>query len=145
MVNNIELEAYIDVVKERIDNKQITIPFIDKNFLELLQELKERREFNYQKLAMRTNTKDTTIATVGLGLCGEAGEVADLIKKHLYHGHTLNRDDLAKELGDVCWYIALGCELIGYNFDEILKLNIKKLKKRYPNGFKTYDSVNRKE
>lgn len=121
----------------------------------------------YQKLAMRTNDGNCTarvkaliaasyqapIHTVpapgellngALGITGEAGEVADLIKKHVFHGHDLNRDEIVKELGDVCWYVALLATSIGVGLDEILERNIEKLKRRYPEGFSSAASINRK-
>lgn len=100
----------------------------------------------YQKLAMRTaNPECKSLSNVGLGIAGEAGEVADMIKKCLHHGHKLDSDHLAKELGDVAWYIALGCEVIGISFEEILRRNIDKLKARYPEGFEVDRSLNRAE
>ncbi|WP_110954753.1 nucleoside triphosphate pyrophosphohydrolase family protein [Anaerosinus massiliensis] len=99
----------------------------------------------YQKLAMRTaSEKCYDLSNVGLGLAGESGEVADLIKKHLHQGHDLDKDQLIKELGDICWYIALCCELMGMKLEDVLIGNVEKLKKRYPNGFNFTDSVNRK-
>lgn len=100
----------------------------------------------YQRLAMRTaNPECKNLSNVGLGLTGEAGEAADLIKKYLHHGHGLNNDHLAKELGDVAWYIALGCEVIGITFEEVLQRNIDKLKARYPEGFNSEQSLHRAE
>ena len=100
----------------------------------------------YQKLAMRTaNPKCKNLSNVGLGLAGEAGEAADLIKKHLHHGHDLDKDHLAKELGDVAWYIALGCEVIGIGFEEVLQRNVDKLRARYPEGFNREQSLHRSE
>ncbi len=99
----------------------------------------------YQKAAMRTaNPECKNLANVGLGVAGEAGEVADLIKKHLHHGHDLDKERLAKELGDVAWYIALCCEVIGYDLDTVLHMNIEKLKDRYPEGFDYEHSRNRR-
>lgn len=98
----------------------------------------------YQKLAMRTASKQCkNLSNVGLGLTGEAGEVADIIKKYLHQGHKLNKAHLANELGDICWYVALACETIGISLDDVLMNNIKKLKERYPNGFNFSDSINR--
>lgn len=100
----------------------------------------------YQKLAMRTATEDTkTLLHASLGLAGESGEVADIVKKVEFHGHNLNREDLIKELGDVCWYIALACECLDTDMEELFKKNIDKLKKRYPDGFDTEKSKNREE
>lgn len=101
----------------------------------------------YQKLAMRTlnpelDNKDILINGV-MGLCGESGEVIDLVKKHLAQGHELDKEKLAKELGDVAWYLAETAWAIGYSLEDILVMNIEKLKKRYPDGFSTEKSVNR--
>ena len=104
----------------------------------------------YQHKAMRTATgiegeRLKNLANVGLGLAGEAGEVADMIKKHLHHGHPLNREDFIEELGDVAWYLALGCTMIGEPMENVLQANIDKLLKRYPEGFSSYRSIHRDE
>lgn len=100
----------------------------------------------YQELAMRTaNPEHITLSNVGLGIAGEAGEVADLIKKHLHHNHELDREELIKELGDVCWYVALGCTALNIDMGEVMQRNIEKLKKRYPDGFDSNKSINREE
>ena len=101
----------------------------------------------YQKLAMTTlnpelSPKDVLINGV-MGLCGESGEAIDLVKKHLAQGHELNKEQLAKELGDIAWYLAETATAIGYPLEEILQMNIDKLKKRYPDGFAVEKSVNR--
>lgn len=80
-----------------------------------------------------------------LGLCGEAGEVSDLIKKHIYQGHELKREKLIEELGDVCWYISMLCDAAGVTIGEVMEYNVEKLKKRYSNGFSAEESINRVE
>lgn len=100
----------------------------------------------YQKLALRTaNEKCMSLSNVGLGLTGEAGECADIIKKHLHHGHELDAEHLKKELGDVLWYVAVGCEVLGTTMEDVMNLNINKLKARYPEGFDPEKSQHRKE
>lgn len=90
----------------------------------------------YQELAMRTAFEECrNLSNVGLGLAGEAGECADIIKKFMHQGHSFDRGAFKKELGDVAWYLALGCTVIGEKLEDILALNIEKLKKRYPDGF----------
>ncbi len=101
----------------------------------------------YQQLAMRTlnpelGEKDVLINGV-MGLCGESGEVIDIVKKHLAQGHPLDKDKLAKELGDVAWYLAETAYAIGFPLEEILRMNIEKLKARYPEGFSTEKSMRR--
>ena len=85
----------------------------------------------------------TLIST--LGLTGEAGEVSDYIKKVFGHKHKLDGDKLKKELGDVLWYVSDLCSKFGFSLDEVAKLNVEKLKARYPEGFSPDKSVNRKE
>ena len=105
----------------------------------------------YQKSALKTaggfpeeERKFWTMITT-LGLAGEAGEVADYIKKVFGHGHTLDAEKLKKELGDVLWYVSDICSKFGFSLDEVAKLNVEKLKARYPNGFSQAMSQNRKE
>lgn len=103
----------------------------------------------YQELSMKTlnpNIKGKDILiNAGMGLCGEAGEVIDMIKKHIHQGHPLNKEALAYELGDVAWYLAEAAYALGYSLEDICKMNIDKLQKRYPNGFNTLDSINNRE
>lgn len=101
----------------------------------------------YQKLAMTTlnpalSEKDVLINGV-MGLCGESGEAIDIVKKHLAQGHELDRDALIKELGDIAWYIAETATVLGVSLEEVLTLNIEKLKKRYPEGFNVEKSIER--
>lgn len=100
----------------------------------------------YQYKAMRTAKEQCrNLSNVGLGLAGEAGEVADMIKKHLHQGHPLDRDKFIKELGDLAWYLALGCTVIGEPMEKVLQANIDKLLKRYPDGFDPERSMHRAE
>lgn len=78
-----------------------------------------------------------------LGLNGEAGEVAEIYKKQLGHGHTFTRDEKVKEYGDALWYLAYLCELEGITLDEVAHANREKLAKRYANGFSHEDSQKR--
>ena len=103
----------------------------------------------YQKLAMTTlnpalSEKDVLINGV-MGLCGESGEAIDIVKKWLAQGHELDREKLAKELGDICWYLAETATALGCALEDIMAANIEKLKKRYPEGFSSERSVNRTE
>ena len=101
---------------------------------------------DYQINALRTagSIKEEDLILNGvLGLCGETGEVADHIKKFTFQGHNRDKDYLAKELGDICWYIAILAKGIGYDLSTIMEMNIDKLKKRYPDGFDSNKSINR--
>lgn len=101
----------------------------------------------YQTLAMTTlnpdlSQKDVLINSV-MGLCGESGEAIDIVKKWLAQGHELDKDHLAKELGDIAWYLAEAATALDIPLENILKANIEKLKKRYPRGFDTEKSQKR--
>ena len=101
----------------------------------------------YQKLAMITlnpalDKKDVLINGV-MGLCGESGEAIDIVKKWLAQGHELDRDKLAKELGDIAWYLAETATALGLDLDAIFAANIEKLKRRYPEGFDAERSIHR--
>ena len=91
----------------------------------------------YQKLALKTlnpnlSKKDILINGV-MGLCGESGEAIDIVKKHLAQGHDLNKEHLIEELGDIAWYLAETDYALDISLEEVLKINIEKLKNRYQN------------
>ena len=100
---------------------------------------------DYQQAALRTAnllkfSKEGMLANGALGLSGESGECADIVKKHLFQGH-----ELANELGDVAWYLALASYAIGYDLEKVLQMNVDKLRKRYPDGFSAERSIHREE
>jgi NTP pyrophosphatase (non-canonical NTP hydrolase) len=91
-------------------------------------------------------TPPQRLITAALGLSAEAGEFGDLVKKCLFQGKELNKENrelMIKELGDVMWYLSQGCMALGVTIDEVLWANIDKLEKRYPNGFEVSRSENR--
>lgn len=103
----------------------------------------------YQMLAGLTLNLDISqneaLTDYGLGLTGEAGEVADIIKKSVFHGHLLDKEELEKELGDVLWYISALALTMNVTLEEVANKNIDKLRKRYPEGFDKKKSINRIE
>ena len=106
------------------------------------------QENEYQKEALRTASgmsKEYPRILNGLmGLNGEAGECIDILKKHLYQGHAFDSEHMAKELGDVAWYLAISAEAIGYDLETIFQMNIDKLRARYPDGFDAEHSLHRR-
>ena len=81
-----------------------------------------------------------------MGMCGEAGEASELVKKYAYHGYTIDTEHLARELGDVLWYVSYMAYLFGYPLGKIMAMNQEKLAKRYPDGkFDAERSRNREE
>ena len=125
-----------------------------------MDELRINELNDYQEKALRTWNKDVPwrdrVVNASLGQVGEAGEVADLVKKAIYHGHGFCLNDsqrglpkiiepheVAKELGDQLFYISVMAEEFGYSLQEIAEININKLAKRYPEGFSVEASINR--
>lgn len=111
-----------------------------------LQQIKDTMTANdYQRQAMRTagDKSEGWLDNAIMGLCGEVGECADIVKKHRFQGHDLDREKLIDEASDVCWYIALLASALGVGLEDIMKHNIDKLRKRYPNGFDKARSINR--
>ena len=104
----------------------------------------------YQKAAMRTAsgvcaaTPENLLLNGVMGLNGEAGECIDIIKKYFFQGHNLDKDKLVKELGDVCWYLAISAEALGVTLEEVMQRNVDKLLERYPEGFDPDKSLHRK-
>ena len=102
----------------------------------------------YQTMCNRTVgslSKDELMINAALGLCGESGEVADHLKKHLYQGHELDKENLIKELGDISWYVSAMATALGVTLEDVFKKNNEKLNKRYPSGFSKEASINRVE
>jgi len=113
---------------------------IDPTFLSLNE---------YQRLAERTagagKVGERRLIIAALGLAGEAGEFANLVKKLTAHGHDISPKTLGDELGDVLWYLAEAATACGLDLGEIARQNVLKLQKRYPNGFDTHRSIHRED
>lgn len=117
---------------------------------------KEITSENYVKEAIRTESNDMDAIMERLknpvvirlihsimGLSTEVGEFMDSIKRHLFYGEALNVKNLKEEGGDIQWYIAVLVDILGMTMDELMTMNITKLKKRFPEKFCTNDALNR--
>lgn len=120
------------------------------DFLKYCEHLKVSLKDNltandYQRMALRTAGEDRSkwLDNAVFGLCGEAGECIDIVKKHRFQGHELDREKLIDECSDVCWYVALLCSALDVSLEEVMQHNVDKLKKRYPEGFDKSRSINR--
>ena len=102
---------------------------------------------DYQWLATRTlaasDTPNTQLAILGLGLAGETGELVDHLKKVLGHGHDFDLAKIKEEAGDVLWYLAVILDLFDIDLQDVAAANIDKLTARYPDGFSSERSRNR--
>lgn len=102
---------------------------------------------DYQKEALRTasnlNGVYPRILNGVMGLAGESGEAVDMVKKYIFQGHELDKEHMAKELGDIAWYLAISADAIGYDLESIMRMNVEKLRARYPDGFDSERSIHR--
>ena len=92
----------------------------------------------YQTLALRTAKRGSfehDLNHVALGVAGEAGEFADAVKKHTIYNKAFDYENAAEELGDLLWYVALGCETLGITMSQVAERNIRKLRERYPEKY----------
>lgn len=159
-MSTITIEKMVDFLRElreRELNTQAVISSKSENLLYYYQdridhlnaiiEILKTNEFNdYQQLAMRTAnnlTQEQMVLNGVLGLSGETGEIADLVKKATFQGHMLNHRKMVEEAGDTLWYLALLAQGLGVTLGQLAEYNIAKLQRRYPYGFDPERSINR--
>ena len=89
------------------------------------------------------------LLTASVGMCAEAGEFTEIVKKIVFQGKPVNEENmfhLKRELGDIMWYVAQACMGLNISLDEVIEMNVEKLQSRYPGGsFDVHYSENRKE
>ena len=126
-----------------------------EKYLEFVYGVTSAPSTDYVALVQRLNQLEAEDAdvckllTAALGLTAESGEFTEVVKKIILQGKPYNEDNvfhMKRELGDICWYIAQACMALDTTFDEIIEMNVDKLKARYPGGeFDVHKSENRKE
>jgi len=101
----------------------------------------------YVKAAIRTecsyNSADERLLHGAMGMITEAGEIIDSLKKHIFYGKTLDKVNLVEEIGDTLWYIAILADELNMSIEDIMEININKLRKRYPEKFTQEAALNR--
>ena len=127
-----------------------------EKYVEFVEGVTSNESLHYASLISRMNNLELEddcnvpqLLTAALGLTAEAGEFTEVVKKIILQGKPYNEDNvfhMKRELGDICWYIAQACMALNTSFDEIIEMNVDKLKARYPGGeFDVSKSENRKE
>ena len=127
-----------------------------EKYLDFVHDVTSAESLDYAALLTRMNKLEleddcnlSQLLTAALGLGAESGEFTEVLKKIILQGKPYNEDNvfhMKRELGDICWYIAQACMALDTTFDEIIEMNVDKLKKRYPGGeFNVHQSENRKE
>lgn len=110
----------------------------------MIESMDRYKEFVISKCSMRTvRTVGNMELTAVLGMVGEAGEIADDLKKRMFHDHQVVHGHMIEELGDLFFYFTLMLEAYNYELDTIVDFNMRKLDERYPNGFESERSMNR--
>ena len=132
------------------------MPVDTEKYLDFVHDVTSTESLDYAALLTRMNKLEleddcnlSQLLTAALGLTAESGEFSEVVKKIILQGKPYNEDNvfhMKRELGDICWYIAQACMALDTTFDEIIEMNVDKLKKRYPGGeFNVHQSENRKE
>ena len=132
------------------------MPVDTEKYLDFVHDVTSTESLDYAALLTRMNKLEleddcnlSQFLTAALGLGAESGEFTEVVKKIILQGKPYNEDNvfhMKRELGDICWYIAQACMALDTTFDEIIEMNVDKLKKRYPGGeFNVHQSENRKE
>ena len=132
------------------------MPVDTEKYLDFVHDVTSTESLDYAALLTRMNKLELEddcnlpqLLTAALGLTAESGEFSEAVKKIILQGKPYNEDNvfhMKRELGDICLYIAQACMALDTTFDEIIEMNVEKLKKRYPGGeFNVHQSENRKE
>ena len=130
----VDTERYVDFVREVTSNESV-------HYAALLTRM--------NNLELEDDCNIPPLITAAFGLTAEAGEFTEVVKKIILQGKPYTQENvfhMKRELGDICWYIAQACMALDTTFDEIIEMNVEKLKARYPGGeFDIHKSENRKQ
>lgn len=134
-----DVESLNDSLMKELARRQVAL-------LQVVDKDADAYQQNVLKYAPDHHDYLLNVIYAAMGMCGEAGEASELIKKYAYHGHAIDTEHLARELGDVLWYVSYMAHLFGYPLGKIMAMNQEKLAKRYPDGkFDAERSRNREE
>jgi len=133
MTKRVNTDAYLEFVDAVTSSESKDYGFFNCRLLEL-----QEQGFETQRLL-----------TAAVGMSAEAGEFTEIVKKIIFQGKPVNEENmfhLKRELGDIMWYVAQACMGLNVSLDEVIEMNVDKLKARYPGGeFDVHYSENRQE
>jgi len=109
------------------------------NSIEYMKNVKRTESPNFSVSNKRFSVSNKRLVHGAIGCCTEAGEIMDIIKKSLFYSRGIKKWDLVEEIGDMLWYIGILCDELEISFEEIMDMNIKKLKERYSKQFTKKD------
>lgn len=111
---------------------------------EYIEAVKKTESINFEDIKFRiANNHFIRLDHAAKGMCTEAGEFLDVLKKYEFYGKELDNVNLKEELGDVLWYIGIACDELGITLEEVMQTNIKKLHKRYGISSNEEGAINR--
>ena len=127
-----------------------------EKYVEFVRGVTSAESLDYAALLARTNSLElehdcnvSQLITAAFGLTAESGEFTEVVKKIILQGKPYSEENvfhMKRELGDICWYLAQACMALDTTFDEVIEMNVEKLKARYPGGeFDVHHSENREE
>ena len=127
-----------------------------EKYVEFVRGVTSAESLDYAALLARTNSLElehdcnvSQLITAAFGLTAESGEFTEVVKKIILQGKPYSEENvfhMKRELGDICWYLAQACMALDTTFDEVIEMNVEKLKARYPGGeFDVHHSENRVE
>ena len=139
-------QQQLDSMEKKVDTKKY-VEFVNAV---TSQPSKDNEAFIYRLQELEgQGFRSERLLTASVGMCAEAGEFTEVVKKIIFQGKPVNEENLfhlKRELGDIMWYVAQACMGLGTSLDEIIEMNVDKLKARYPGGeFDVHYSENRKE
>jgi len=131
-MSQVDTEKYVGFVDAVTSNESKSYDAFDKRTFELQSQIPVER-----------------LLTAALGICAEGGEFTEVVKKIVFQGKPVNQENvfhMKRELGDIMWYVAQACMALDTDFNEIIEMNVEKLKARYPGGeFDVHYSENRQD
>lgn len=147
------------ITKEEMTDKTVKYSMdyqkVDQSkYIEFVQGVTSQESTDFGSLLKRLTeleVKDANVPkllTASIGMASESGEFCEVVKKIVFQGKEYNEDNvfhMKRELGDILWYVAQACVALDTDFDELMEMNVEKLKARYPGGeFDVHYSENRK-
>ena len=137
MTKQVDLNAYNDFVKKVTSGESLSS----------MQMYNRMIDIETTESGMKVNA--ASLMTGAIGLSSEGGEFAEIVKKCIFQGKPMDDETIfhcKRELGDIMWYFIQACIALDISPEEVIEMNVEKLKARYPGGeFDVYKSENRKK
>lgn len=135
-----EKSAVISMIKESIANLKSMVHITSKDYVRCVL---RTESCDFDSIRERLTDDKIRLLHAAMGLATESGEFIDMLKKHIFYGKKLDYPNLGEELGDAMWYSGVAIDVLKTTLDEVLTVNIMKLRERYPEKFTEESAINR--